>query len=232
MTHRRDGGDMVGPLQQIRLPSHVRYIAIEGVIGAGKTTLCSLLQQRFGARLLLEQAEENPFLTRFYQSRSDFAFQTQLWFLVSRYRQMSEAFVQEDLFCPVTIADYMFAKDRIFAAINLDDNELALYNTLAGALARDCARPDFIVYLQVSTDMLMKRIQQRGRSFEFNMDRNYIDTLNQAYNHFFFHYTRCPVLIVNGTEIDFVKRNEDLDALARQIAQARPGANYYSPARL
>lgn len=220
----------MGSSSPVRLPSHIRHVAIEGVIGAGKTTLCTMLQERFNARLLLEQAEENPFLSKFYQNRSDFAFQTQLWFLVSRYRQMSDAFVQEDLFHAITIVDYMFAKDRIFAAINLDDNELSLYNTVAKALSRELPRPDFIVYLQVSTETLLKRIEKRGRSFEFNMDRNYIETLNQAYNHFFFHYTKCPLLIINGSELDFVKNVDDLDVLAAQIAEARPGVNYFSPA--
>jgi deoxyadenosine/deoxycytidine kinase len=215
--------------QRYELPDTVRHICIEGVIGAGKTTLCSLLQKKLNARLVLEEAEENPFLAQFYRNRKDFAFQTQLWFLVSRYRQLSQAFGQQDLFHSVTLCDYMFAKDRIFAAINLDDNELNLYDTIAKNLSRDVAHPDLVVYLQVSTEVLLKHIEKRGRPFEYNMDRNYIETLNEAYNHFFFHFTDTPLLIINTSDIDFVTHPEHLDELLDQIVQAPPGVNFYKP---
>jgi deoxyadenosine/deoxycytidine kinase len=213
------------------LPANIRHIAVEGVIGVGKTALCHLLEEPLGARVVLEQADENPFLSRFYENRKHYAFQTQLWFLVSRYRQISEAFVQEDLFHSVTLADYMFAKDRIFAVINLNDDELALYDSIAHNLERDIPRPDLVVYLQASTDTLLRRIAKRGRSFESGLDRGYLETVTEAYNHFFFHYTASPVLIVNTNDIDFVENEGELDDLAAQIIQARPGINFYHPVR-
>jgi deoxyguanosine kinase len=211
------------------LPTHIRHVAVEGVLGVGKTTLCHMLAEPLDARLVLEEAEENPFLSRFYQERRSYAFQTQLWFLVSRYRQLSEAFVQEDLFHPVTLADYMFAKDRIFATVNLDDNELALYDTVAAALARDIPRPDLVVYLQANIDVLQKRIARRGRSYEHGMDRHYLEALSEAYNHYFFHYTETPVLIINTSDIDFVERPADLTMLLEHISHPKPGVNHFHP---
>lgn len=216
-------------MKHSRLPEQMSYLCIEGVIGAGKTTLCKLVAEEFNARPVLEYAEENPFLSSFYQDRSSHAFQTQLWFLLSRYRQLTETFMQQDLFHSCTVSDYMFAKDRIFAAVNLDENELALYNTIAALLEREIPRPEFVVYLQASTDVLLERIEKRGRPFEQNMDRRYIDTLNQAYNHFFFHYTRSPLLIINTNDIDFVNNRRDFDELVGQIFQTRTGTNYYHP---
>lgn len=165
---------------------HFNYLCIEGVIGAGKTSLSYLLAERFNARTVLEEAEENPFLAKFYTDRRMFAFQTQLWFLVSRYKQLSMMIAQQDLFHQVTISDYIFAKDRIFANVNLDEDELILYNQLSRVMESSIAQPDLVVYLQASTDVLLKRIEKRGRAYEYNMDRDYIDLLNQAYNHFFF----------------------------------------------
>jgi deoxyguanosine kinase len=211
------------------LPEHIRHVAVEGVIGVGKTTLCHLLSAPFSARLVLERAEENPFLARFYEERNALAFQTQLWFLVSRYRQLSDALVQEDLFHPVVLADYMFAKDRIFASVNLDEDELGLYDTIARSLAKDLPRPDLVVFLQASTDMLLKRIAKRGRAFEHGMDRHYLEVLSEAYNHFFFHYTESPVLIINTNDIDFVERPQDLDELVRHISEAKSGVSFFHP---
>lgn len=215
--------------QKNTIPSHIGHLCIEGVIGVGKTTLCHLLEERFDARLVLEEAEQNPFLAKFYEDRRNYAFQTQLWFLVSRYRQLSAAFVQEDLFHTLAVTDYMFAKDSIFASINLDDDELALYNTVAKALEKDVSKPDFVVYLQASTDTLMRRIGKRGRPYEFNMDASYIDIINEAYNHFFFHYTDSPLLIINTNDIDFVLNSEDLEEIIGQIAESKSGINFYQP---
>jgi len=212
------------------LPDSVQYLCVEGVIGVGKTSLCHLLKSRFNARLILESVEENPFLSKFYEDRRDYAFQTQLWFLVSRYRQLSDPFLQQELFHKVTIADYMFAKDSIFASIDIDDNELALYHMIAKSLVRDVVRPDFVVYLQASTDVLVHRIEKRARSFEYNIDRHYLDVLNEGYNHYFFHYTDSPLLIVNTNDIDFVENPFDLDELVRQILNTKAGSNFYQPA--
>jgi len=208
---------------------HFNYLCIEGVIGAGKTSLSYLLAERFNARTVLEEAEENPFLTKFYADRRMFAFQTQLWFLVSRYKQLSMMVAQQDLFHQVTISDYIFAKDRIFANINLDEDELILYNQLTRVMESSIAQPDLVVYLQTSTDVLLKRIEKRGRAYEYNMDRDYIDLLNQAYNHFFFHYNSTPLLIINTNDIDFVNNTDDFEEIVEQIVRARNGTSYYQP---
>ena len=215
--------------QEQKLPSHLNYLCIEGVIGVGKTSLCNLLNERFDARQVMEEVDENPFLSRFYADRNAFAFQTQLWFLLSRYKQLSVMVAQQDLFHQLTLSDYVFAKDRIFASINLKDDELLLYNNIARVLEASTPRPDLIVYLQASTDVLLKRIEKRGREFEFNMDPDYIDTLNQAYNHFFFHYTASPLLIINTNDIDFVKDINDLQELINQIVSVKSGTHFYHP---
>jgi deoxyguanosine kinase len=215
--------------QSTLLPHHIRHISIEGVLGVGKTALCRLLSNRLNAKLVLEEGEENPFLPRFYKNRKTYAFQTQLWFLLSRYRQLSESLSQLDLFQEVSVFDYMFAKDRIFAAINLDENELALYNSIISVLEERVPEPDYVVYLQASTETLIKRIEKRGRYFESNIDSDYIDLLNQAYNQFFFHYTNSPLLIINTNGINFVENEADLDEMLREICKALPGSNFFQP---
>jgi deoxyadenosine/deoxycytidine kinase len=216
-------------MEQKRLPDHINYLCIEGVIGAGKTSLCTLLAEKFNARTVFEAADENPFLADFYKNRQSMAFQTQLWFLLSRYRQLTENFVQQDLFHRVTVADYIFAKDSLFASINLDENELSMYNAVMNIIEKNVPKPDFIIYLQASTDVLMKRIEKRGRSYERAMDRAYIEMLNNSYTHFFFHYKDSPVLIVNTDDIDYVNNTEDFEEIIDQIALTRRGSNYYRP---
>lgn len=211
------------------LPSWINFLCIEGVVGAGKTSLCNMLAREVDARLVLEMAEENPFLEKFYGDRQSFAFQTQLWFLVSRYRQLSGAIAQQDLFYPVTVSDYIFAKDRIFASVNLSDEEMRLYEQVADVMSESLTRPDLVVYLQASTEVLMRRIERRGRSYEYNMDPRYIASLNEAYNHFFFHYNETPLLIVNTNELDFVNNPGDFVELLKQIRTAGKGTGYYQP---
>jgi deoxyadenosine/deoxycytidine kinase len=211
------------------IPEHIRYLCIEGVIGVGKTSLSVLLAERFNARLILERSDENPFLGRYYSDPVQYAFQTQLWFLLSRYRQLDGELEQFDLFHHLAIADYMFAKDGIFATVTLDDHELALYNGIKAMLEPRLPPPDFIVYLQASTDVLMKRIEKRGRACEFAIDRDYLDILNQAYKQFFFQYTASPVLIINTDHIDFVENACDLDDIAGQIARTYIGTTFYQP---
>lgn len=213
------------------IPAHLNFITIEGVIGVGKTTFCDLLATRWNARQIQEAVEENPFLPKFYQNRTAYAFQTQMWFLLSRYRQLNEVVAQQDLFHRITVSDYMFAKDRIFANINLDDDELQLYNHVASILEKQVPRPDLVVYLQASTDVLLKRIAKRGRLYEFNMDTEYIALVNEAYNHFFFHYEQSPLLVINTDEVDFVSDQTDLADIVRQIEDARPGVTWYQPLR-
>ena len=225
----RESTVQAGDEGSILWPEHLQYVVIEGVIGAGKTTLAKMLSEQAEARLVLEQFEENPFLARFYKDRARWAFQTQLSFLASRFRQQ-QTLGGRDLFHNFVVADYTFDKDRIFARINLEGDELSLYETMFGIMQPTTPVPDLIVYLQASTDRLMANIAQRGRDYEKDMDREYIDSLNQAYNHYFFHYNQSPLLIVNATNIDFVKHPEDLNELIRQIASLRhPGTTYFNP---
>ena len=205
-----------------------RYIVVEGVIGAGKTSLTRLLADRLNGRLLLEEVEENPFLKDFYADRARHAFQTQMHFLFSRYQQQREL-RQQDLFKERTVADYLFQKDRIFANLNLSDKELALYEKVVGWLELEVTRPDVVVYLQASTETLLERVSRRGRSFERDMDKSYMQALNEAYNYFFFHYTEAPTLIVNTNGIDFVKNRADLEDLEARILAHHEGTVYYTP---
>jgi len=203
------------------------YIAVEGVIGVGKTTLATLLAEKWDAHLKVEVVEENPFLPQFYADMRAYAFQTQLFFLLSRHKQQVDL-KQYDLFMERVVSDYMFAKDRIFANITLDDNELALYKRLAELLERDVPKPDIVVYLQASVDVLMERIRRRGRKFERDMSRDYIQSLSEAYNYFFFHYQDTPLIVVNTNDIDFVANSADFEELAREIEEHDKGTAYYA----
>lgn len=205
-----------------------RYIAIEGVIGVGKTSLATLLTERLNGRLVLEKPEENPFLENFYQDPRHYAFQTQLFFLLSRFRQQQEV-PEPDLFHPVVIADYLFAKDRIFAYINLSEAEIALYEKVMALLEVRLRKPELVVYLQSSTERLMKNIRMRNRSYERDMSESYIRTLNEAYNHFFFHYDETPLLIVNATAIDYVNNSDHLEAVIQEIQRDEANTRYFNP---
>jgi deoxyguanosine kinase len=205
-----------------------RYIVVEGVIGVGKTSLSRLLSDRLQARLVLEEVEENPFLKDFYQDRARYAFQTQMHFLFSRYQQQ-RALRQMELFSERLVVDYLFQKDRIFAGLTLSERELALYEKLVGWLELEVMAPDVVVYLQANPDTLMIRIARRGRSYERDMEREYIRELNDAYNHFFFHYVGAPLLVVNTNAIDFVNNTDEFEDLMRRIVSHRQGTVYYSP---
>lgn len=202
------------------------YIAVEGVIGAGKTTLARLLAERLSARLVLEEAEDNPFLAEFYRNRKRFAFQTQLSFLVQRHGQQ-RLIAQQDIFRRVTVSDYLFDKDRIFASVNLDERELALYNRIAEALGCDAPPPDLVIYLIVGTEILQKRIRTRGRSYEKDFDKGYIQALVAAYNDYFFHYNAAPVLAIDAGETDFREDAESFDAVLRLAQRHEGGTLYY-----
>ena len=205
-----------------------RYMVIEGPIGVGKTSLATLLAQRFSGRLILESVEENPFLGSFYEDRQKYAFQTQLFFLLSRFRQQQELF-QQDLFNSVTLSDYLFAKDRIFACLNLDPNELGLYDRIFEALGSRISKPDLVIYLQARLDVLLNRIRRRGREFERKIDPQYLEELMKAYNEFFFHYAETPLLVINTSDIDFVANEEDLENLVGVIRRMRRGTHHYIP---
>ena len=204
------------------------YIAIEGVIGVGKTSLARLLAEKLEGRMLLEQAEENPYLEDFYRDPQRYAFQIQLFFLTMRYRQLL-VLPQQDLFHKFLIADYIFAKDKIFAYLNLEDRDLALYERLATLMERELPKPDLVIYLQSSTDRLMRNIRNRRIDYEKQISMEYLRSLNEAYNAFFFKYTETPLLVINTTEIDFVNNEEDLNDLIQQILNPPAGMKYYVP---
>lgn len=202
------------------------YIAVEGVIGVGKTSLAKLLAERFGSRLVLEEVEENPFLEEFYSDMRGFAFQTQIFFLLSRFRQQ-QTLLQRDLFSSRVATDYIFAKDRIFANINLSDKELGLYERLIVLMEKEIPRPDAVVYLQANTDFLMERIKARGRGYEKGMPRDYIDVLNRAYNYFFSHYDETPLIIVNRMETDFLNRSDHVEQLVAALEAIKTGTVHF-----
>lgn len=208
--------------------SHAKYIVTEGPIGVGKTSLTSLLAEKLGAQLILERAEDNPFLADFYNNPERYRFQTQMFFLLSRFIQQREM-AQPDLFTRITISDYLFDKDRIFAYLNLDENELALYEQFYKIIEPKIVRPDLVIFLQADTETLLRRIKLRARPFEKEVSHDYIATVNEAYNHFFFRYSETPLLVINTSDIDFVRRQEDLDDLLRQILSMKQGTQYYVP---
>jgi deoxyadenosine/deoxycytidine kinase len=205
-----------------------RYIVVEGVIGVGKTSLTKLLATRLGGRLNLEVVEENPFLAKFYRDREAFAFQTQIFFLLSRYRQQ-QGLGQLDLFNATLVSDYLFAKDRIFANLNLADDELALYSQLATILEQRVLKPDLVIYLQARTEVLEQRIRWRGRAYEQDMEPAYLEALNGAYSYFFHHYKDAPLLVVNTDNLDFVNVPGDFEMLFGQLTEKFAGTRYYAP---
>ena len=209
----------------MKIPYH---IAVEGTIGVGKTSLAKILGERLEAKLILEEFEENPFLVDFYKDAERFAFQTQLFFLLSRYRQQQEL-QQTDLFTKALISDYMFVKDRLFAALNLNDKEMGLYNSVARILEKNVSFPDMVIFLQSDTDRLMLNINKRGREYEKSINWKYIDALNQIYNEYFFRYDKSPLLIINTNDIDFVYNKNDLEEIIDFIRTPGEGTRYFNP---
>ncbi|MDO9348098.1 MAG: deoxynucleoside kinase [Anaerolineales bacterium] len=196
------------------------YIAIEGVIGVGKTTLARLLQPAFDSELLLEIFEENPFLSDFYSDRARYAFQTQIFFLLSRYHQQRRGVTAILATGKSLLSDYTFAKDSLFATINLKGDELEMYHRVHAALAEKISLPDLLVYLRADTDVLMQRIVLRDRTYERNMERGYIEQLNQAYEEFFSKpYDDTPVLVLDSNPLDFVRHPEHLKLIENRIRQ-------------
>mgnify|MGYP003313238583 FL=1 len=205
------------------------YIALEGPIGVGKTSLAQMLSRELSTRLVLEDFEDNPFLSDFYNDPERFAFQTQLFFLLQRYRQQQEL-RQVDMFQKLLVTDYMFVKDRLFASLNLNEKEMQLYDTVANLLERNVIKPDMVIYLQADTDLLMENIAKRGRRMEKNITWEYIDALNQVYTEYFFRYQESPLLIINTNDIDFVHNEEDLEEVIRYIRQPVSGTKFFNPA--
>lgn len=217
------------------MAQRLKYIAVEGPIGVGKTTLAKLLAQRLSAYLVCEVVEENPFLEKFYRDIRGYAFQTQLFFLLSRHHQLREIFqtrmimVEGELVpTPAVVSDYLFDKDRIYAALNLSEPELALYYRIYDLVKGDIPTPDLVVYLQARVEVLLARIRQRGRSFESNIDPEYLGNLSNLYNSFFLHYEEVPVLIVNTESFNFVNNQEDFEELFRAIVEHQKGRKFFS----
>ena len=209
--------------------SPIKYIAIEGVIGAGKTTLARMLAKKMNANLVLESYEDNPFLEKFYKNPRRYALHTQMYFLMSRYKQLLEL-RQDDLFHEFIVADYIFEKDKIFAYLNLADDELELYERMVSFIERNLKKPDLVIYLQSTVERLMFNINKRGRPAEKNMSETYISDLNEAYNYFFFRFKASRVMIVNATEIDFVNNENDFNELLAEILKPVHGnIEFYNP---
>lgn len=207
-----------------------RYLAIEGPIGVGKTSVARALGARLNARLVLEESESNPFLKNFYEDHQRWAFPTQIFFLLSRYRQQQEV-RQSDLFHNLTVTDYLYEKDRLFARLNLSPDEFTLYERLHDILVVRVPKPDLVIYLQADTDALVERIRTRGRRFEYRIERKYLESVVQAYERFFFEYDQGPVLIINTSEVNLATDEAALDGLVRQLDHLRPGHQYYTPTR-
>ncbi len=204
------------------------YIAIEGPIGVGKTSLARALGLRLGARIVLEDTDSNPFLARFYQDPEKYAFPVQLYFLLTRYNQQRQL-AQQDLFAQATVSDYLLAKDRIFARLNLGPDELVLYEGVYRLLDERLARPDLVVYIRAGVEVLAERLRKRNRAFERHISMEYLERVSSAYRDFFFYYDETPLLVVDTSEIDFVAEPADLDDLMREIERAGAGTQYYVP---
>ena len=205
-----------------------RFIAIEGCIGAGKTSLVNLLGKQFDAQVVRELDSENPFISKFYQDRDSFGFQTQVFFLLNRYKQYT-GLSQRDLFSSVVLVDYLFHRDRLFASLNLKDQELKLYDQIYSLLSNKVPKPDLVIFLQASTDILRSRVEKRGREYEAFMDPSYLDSVNKSFNNYFFYYAETPLLVINTNEIDFVDKKCDLDELIIKINNHKIGREYYNP---
>lgn len=205
-----------------------KYIVVEGPIGVGKTSLARLLATEFQARTVFEQVEDNPFLPKFYKARESYAFQNQTFFLLSRYHQQLEL-TQQDLFNQNTVADYLFAKDNIFASLTLSAEELKLYQQIFALLTARVPKPDLVVYLQARPEVLYKRVKKRDKSYERALTFEYLTEVAQAYNRFFFNYDATPLLVVNTSDIDFVASSEHLADLIKEINKMGSGTQHYIP---
>ena len=204
------------------------FIAIEGPIGVGKTTLAHLLAQSFNYEVLLEQADDNPFLERFYQNQQNAALATQLFFLFQRSQQIQDL-RQADIFEPVRVSDFLIDKDRLFARITLDDDEFQLYEKVYEQLTIDAPKPDLVVYLQAPVDVLLSRIEQRGINYEQSVSREYLEAINEAYSEFFLYYDDAPLLIVNAEELDLANNEQDYLKFVDYLLNIRNGRHYFNP---
>jgi len=211
--------------QKLSVPS---YLVVEGPIGVGKTSLVKRLAETFGAELMLEDAEENPFLESFYHNKRAVAFQTQLFFLFQRSKQLA-GLRQHDLFMRSMIADFMLDKDRLFAELNLDSNEMSLYDEIYRKMSMEAPKPDLVVYLQAPVEILMERVNKRKRAGEQNMDPGYLQKLTNAYNAYFSRYDDSPLLIINASHINPLKSDEDYNLLVEKICTIKAGRHFFNP---
>lgn len=220
----QQANDLPLSLEDVQLPG---FIAVEGPIGVGKTTLAKRLANSFNYETLLEQAEDNPFLERFYQDRRAGALPTQLYFLFQRAKQIQEI-RQGDMFQQVQVADFLIEKDQLFAQVTLDDDELKLYQAVYQQLTIDAPKPDLVIYLQAPTEILLDRIQHRGIQSEKPIDADYLGQLNDAYTQFFYYYDDAPLLIVNATDIDLANSEQDYQNLVKYMLNVKSGRHYYN----
>ncbi len=209
-------------------PIEPKLIAVEGAIGAGKTSLARLLSERYQAQLELERDEDNPFIAKFYEDPKGLAFQTQIFFLLSRYQQYLNL-AQRGLFNSVVIVDYLFQRDQIFADLNLSGHEKALYDQIYHLVVKKIPKPDLVIFLQAGAETLIERVEKRNRDYENDIDFEYVKNVNQAFNNFFFYYKDTPLLVVNTDEIDFVEKKVDLEELINKINSHKIGREYYNP---
>lgn len=224
----QDGPELSIDLSQTTLP---RYIAVEGCIGVGKTTLAKNLGQLFNYETLLEHPSENPFLERFYQDTRSTALPTQLYFLLQRAKLLQQL-RQDDLFSPVRVADFLIDKDPLFAKVLLDPDELKIYQQVYEQMNIDAPKPDLVIYLQAPTSALVDRIRQRGVAYEQNIDLDYLSTLNDAYTNFFHFYDQAPLLIVNVAELDLSSNSRHLQHFVEYMLNIKNGRHYYNPSPL
>lgn len=202
--------------------STLKYIAVDGPIGVGKTTLAKMLAETFGGYASIETSGANPFLPEFYRDMRKNAFKTQLYFLLNRYQQQVEL-KQQDLFKPIVVCDYTFAKDLIFAEINLSEDEMSLYNTIFGLLKERLAKPDMVIYLRADSRVLLQRIKRRGIDYERTIGEKYLDDLTESYNRYFMNYNEAPLLVVDTSNQDYIENREHFETLVREIKSHRGG---------
>ena len=212
-----------------RSVAELDYLAVEGVIGVGKTSFARMLADELESEMMAEEVFENPFLADFYKNKKRYALQCQLNFLISRYQQQQQLVIR-DLFAQKIVSDYLFAKDAIFASVNLNEPELLLYEKISAILSSEIPKPDLVIYLQASTPTLLERIRKRNLGFEKPIDYDYLELLNKAYDYFFFNYIDTPLLVVKTDNIDFVNNPEHFTDLVSQIKKPINGKKYYSPA--
>jgi deoxyadenosine/deoxycytidine kinase len=220
--------DVVQPVIDLKDRNPPRFIAVEGPIGVGKTTLARQLAETFNYQMLLENTEENPFLERFYQNQKNAALATQLFFLFQRSQQIQDL-RQGDIFEPVRVSDFLINKDRLFAQLNLDEDEFQLYTKVYQQLTIDAPKPDLVIYLQASVDVLLSRIENRGVPFEQRISREYLESINEAYSEFFLYYDDAPLLIVNADALDVINRHNDYAQLVDYLLNIRNGRHYFNP---